>query len=115
MEITTNLINEEEFINMAIIYNDIQNYFGNSINLNPQFVNEINAVYKRAFLNMGKSMLSVFNLKYLEMFEQLAEHYKCNEELYDLSISLLNVFNEDFKQLNDNLDVQNEKDFNELK
>lgn len=115
MEITTEFINENELTNMSTIYHDIQNNFKNSINVNPQLENEIEEVCNRALLNFGRSLLSFFNLKYLEMFEELARYYEYDETLFALSKSIINMFNSYFKELNDNLSLKSEKDFDELK
>lgn len=115
MEINAEFINENELINITNVYNDISNNFRNSIKINPQIKNEIEEVHNRALLNFGRSVLSFFNLKYLEMFEELAGFYEHDEKLFDLSKSIINVFNSYFKELNNNLSLKNEKDFDELK
>lgn len=115
MEINAEFINENELSNITNIYHDIPNNFRNSITINPQIKNEIEKVHNRALLNFGRSVLSFFNLKYLEMFEELARYYEHDEKLFDLSKSIINVFNSYFKELNDNLSLKNEKDFEELK
>ena len=115
MELITEFINENELGTFTTIYNDIQNNFANSININPQLKNDIEEVYSRALLNISRSTLSIFNLKYLEIFENLADYYKYNEELLDLSKSLIHIFNVYFKELNDNLNINHEKDFDELR
>ena len=115
MEINAKLINENELVNMSTVYQDIQNNFRNSITINPQMKNEINEVHNIALLNFGRSILSFFNLKYLEMFEELSAYYEYDEKLFELSKSIINIFNSYFKELNDNLFLKNEKDFEELK
>ena len=49
------------------------------------------------------------------MFEELARHYEDDQKLFELSKSIIQVFNSYFKELNDNLFLKNEKDFDELK
>lgn len=115
MEINAEFINENELTNITTVYHDIHGNFRNSINVNPQIENEIEEVCNRALLNFGRSILSFFNLKYLEMFEELARHYEYDEKLFELSKSIIQVFNSYFKELNDNLFLKNEKDFDELK
>ena len=115
MEINAEFINENELANITTVYHDIPDNFRNSINVNPQFENEIEEVCNRALLNFGRSILSFFNLKYLEMFEELARHYEDDQKLFELSKSIIQVFNSYFKELNDNLFLKNEKDFDELK
>ena len=115
MEINAEFINENELANITTVYHDIPDNFRNSINVNPQIENEIEEVCNRALLNFGRSILSFFNLKYLEMFEELARHYEYDEKLFELSKSIIQVFNSYFKELNDNLFLKNEKDFDELK
>ena len=115
MEINAELINENALDSMTTVYHDIPNNFKNSINVNPQIENEIEDVCNRALLNFGRSILSFFNLKYLEMFEDLASYYESDEKLFDLSKDIIQVFNSYFKELNDNLFLKDEKDFDELK
>ena len=115
MEINAKLINENELVNMTTVYQDIQSNFRNSITINPQMKNELEEVHNRALLNFGRSILSFFNLKYLEMFEELSAYYEYDEKLFELSKSIINVFNSYFKELNENLLLKNEKDFEELK
>ena len=115
MEINAEFINENELANITTIYQDIPNNFRNSININPQIENDIKEVHNRALLNFGRSILSFFNLKYLEMFEELSRYYEHDEKLFELSKSMIKVFNSYFKELNDNLFLKNERDFEELK
>ncbi|MBR6993929.1 MAG: hypothetical protein IKH85_07630 [Methanobrevibacter sp.] len=115
MEFNVELINENELNTISTIYQDIPSNFKNSITINPQFNNEIEEIYSRALLNLGRSILSLFNLKYLEMFEELARYYEHDDRLFELSKSIIRIFNSYFKELNDNLFLKNEKDFDELK
>ena len=115
MEIKAEFINENELAKITTIYHDIPNNFRNSININPQIENEIKEVHNRALLNFGRSILSFFNLKYLEMFEELSKFYEYDEELFELSKSIIKIFNSYIKELNDNLLLRNENDFDELK
>ena len=115
MEINAEFINENELTKITTIYHDIPNNFRNSININPQIENEIKEVHNRALLNFGRSILSFFNLKYLEMFEELSEYYENDKELFELSNSIIKIFNAYIKELNDNLFLKNEDDFDELK
>lgn len=115
MEINAEFINENELTKITTIYQDIPNNFRNSININPQIENEIKEVHNRALLNFGRSILSFFNLKYLEMFEELSEYYENDKELFELSNSIIKIFNAYIKELNDNLFLKNEDDFDELK
>ena len=80
MEINTKFINENELVNMTTVYRDIQSNFRNSITINPQMKNEIEEVYNRALLNFGRSILSYYNLKYLEMFEELSAYYDLTQD-----------------------------------
>ncbi|WP_298523447.1 hypothetical protein [uncultured Methanobrevibacter sp.] len=115
MEINTELINENELSNMITFYNNIQNNFENSILINPQFENEIEKIYNRSLLNLSKLALNLFNLKYIEMFEELADYHKNNSEMFDFSKSLIKIINSYFEELNDNLNIKNQEDFDELK
>lgn len=115
MEINAEFINENELAKITTIYHDIPNNFRSSININPQIENEIKEVHNRALLNFGRSILSFFNLKYLEMFEELSRYYEYDEELLELSKSIIKIFNSFIKELNDNLFLRNEDDFDELK
>ena len=115
MEISAELINENELTNISTIYHDIPNNFKNSININPQLENEIEDVCDRALLNFGRSILSFFNLKYLEMFEELAKYYEYDETLLELSNAIIQIFNSYFRELNDNLLLKNQEDFDKLK
>ena len=115
MEINAEFINENELTKITTIYHDIPNNFRNSININPQIENEIKEVHNRALLNFGRSILIFFNLKYLEMFEELSEYYENDKELFELSNSIIKIFNAYIKELNDNLFLKNEDDFDELK
>lgn len=115
MEFNAELINEQEINNISTVYHNIPSNFKNSITINPQFNNEIKEVYNRALLNLGRSILSLFNIKFLEMFEELAKHYEYDDKLFELSKSIIRIFNSYFKELNDNLYLKNEKDFDELK
>ena len=49
------------------------------------------------------------------MFEELSRYYEHDEKLFELSKSMIKVFNSYFKELNDNLFLKNERDFEELK
>ena len=108
-------VNLEITDNELSIYNNIDINFKNSINLNSNLKNDIENVYNKTLLNLAKSYLSLFNLKYFEMFEELAGYYKNDEKLYDFSKSLSEYMIQYFRELNDNLDIKNEDDLNQLK
>ena len=115
LDFNVDLINDNELDKLTAIYQDIQNNFKNSININPHLKSEIEEVYNKALLNSGRTILSFFNLKYLEMFEELVRYYEYDEKLFELSKSIIDICNSYFKELNDNLFLKNQKEFNELK
>ena len=110
MDFDLKLLNDSDLS----IYNNIERNFKNSININDDFREKIDDAYHRTLLNLAKTSLSLFNLKYLEMFEELANYYKNDNQLYDFSKSLIEYMNSYFIELNDNLNIKNKKDFDEL-
>lgn len=112
----SNKIMDEIRLSDINVYDDIPNSFKCAININPLFKNEIDDIYKRTLLNYGKTTLSAFHLKYMEMFNLLAQHYKeDNEELLDFANSLITIINLYFKELNSNLNIKTQRDLEELK
>ena len=95
-----------ELIDESEITNTSPDNFKESLKINPKFKTQIPDVYSKALLNLGRTYLSLFHLKYLEMFEDLALHYGDNDELYELSDSLTGIIDSYFSELNDNLYIR---------
>lgn len=107
-------INENDLNSINQFYSDISTNFNNSIKLNYKFKKEIEDIYARTLLNFGKSALSIFHLKYIMMFESLAEYYDDDEELVEFSNSLISVINDYFEDLNSNLNIKSKHDLDNL-
>ncbi|MBR0271090.1 MAG: hypothetical protein IJQ68_03740 [Methanobrevibacter sp.] len=85
-----------------------------SISINPKFETQINNIYQKTMLNTAKLTLNLFNIKYMEMFENLARFYGKNEDMIDFSDSLSNIINIYLNELENSLKIKNEKDLDEL-
>ena len=57
-------------------YNDIHNSFKCSISLNSKIEYDIRDISKRFFLNIAKTYISYFNLKYIEIFDEFVKKIK---------------------------------------
>ena len=113
MEFKT-VIDEDELTKISNLYDCIEDNFKESVMINSKFKKKIENAYSLALLNIARADLSLFHLKYLEMFESLAGHYRYNEEMYELSDSLTRFIDSYFKKLNDNMDIKNMDDLNEV-
>lgn len=107
-------IAEYDINNINKFYSNISTNFKSSINLNQRFKKEIEDIYARTLLNFGRSALSMFHLKYIYMFETLAEYYKDDEELVEFSNSLISVINNYFEDLDSNLNIKTKHDLDNL-
>lgn len=96
------------------VYSDISTNFKSSININHRFKNEIENIYARTLLNLGRSTLSIFHLKYVSMFEALAEYYGDDEELVEFSNDLISIINDYFEDLDSNLNIKTKHDLDNL-
>lgn len=95
---------------------DILSSFEYSLRINPNLEDEINSVYKRIFLNIGKTEVSIFNFKYLTMFESLAKKNEGNENtnLEKLSKSMIKYMGAYFRELDVYLNIENKKELDDL-
>lgn len=101
--------------NIDNIYSNVSTNFKNSININPNFKNEIENIYARTLLNLGRSTLCMFHLKYISMFESLSKYYGNDEELVEFSNSLISFINNYFEDLDSNLNIKTKHDLDNLK
>lgn len=95
---------------------DILSSFKYSLRINPNLEDEINSGYKRIFLNIGKTEVSIFNFKYLTMFESLAKKNEGNENtnLEKLSKSMIKYMGDYFRELDVYLNIENKKELDDL-
>lgn len=107
-------IAEYDLNNINNFYSNISTNFKSSINLNQKFKKNIEDAYARTLLNFGKSALSMFHLKYIIMFEELAEYYEDDEELIEFSNSMISVINNYFEDLDSNLNIKTKHDLENL-
>ena len=114
MEFEHELVSEIEMFKMSSLCNNIQDNFKCSININPQFEYEIGDLYKRTIINFAKTTINMFNLRYMEMFDNLANSND-DEEIIDFSETLLGFINSFFKKLEQKIVVNSEKDLIELR
>lgn len=101
--------------NIDNIYSNVSTNFKNSININPNFKNEIENIYARTLLNLGRSTICMFHLKYISMFESLSKDYGNDEELVEFSNSLIFFINNYFEDLDSNLNIKTKHDLDNLK
>ncbi len=101
-------------VDKQIIINDLSNAFKHSIIINPEFRCDIDDVYNGILLNMGKTNLSIFNFKYLQMFESFAKKDIENKELVEFSESIIKHINSYFKELDFCLNIANKDDLDNL-
>ena len=101
-------------VDKQIIINDLSNAFKHSIIINPEFKCDIDDVYNGILLNMGKTNLSIFNFKYLQMFESFAKKDIENKELVEFSESIIKHINSYFKELDFCLNITNKDDLDNL-
>ena len=101
-------------VDKQIIINDLSNAFKHSIIINPEFRCDIDDVYNGILLNMGKTNLSIFNFKYLQMFESFAKKDIENKELANFQKSIIKHINIYFRELNSCLNIRNKEDLNNL-
>ena len=101
-------------VDKQIIIDDLSNAFKHSIIINPEFRCDIDDVYNGILLNMGKTNLSIFNFKYLQMFESFAKKDIENKELVEFSESIIKHINSYFKELDFCLNITNKDDLDNL-
>lgn len=100
--------------NNGIIIDDLSNTFKHSIIINPEFKHDIEDVYKRMLLNIGKTNVSIFNFKYIQMFESFAKEDSENKELAEFSKSIIKHIDSYFKELDFCLNIKNKDDLDNL-
>ena len=107
------LVSENKMLKISNACGSITDNFRKSIDINPQFESEIDKLYRKTLLNFAKTAVCMFHLRYIEMFESLAENP--SEKVIEFSNSLLDVINSFFKKLESDIDISNEKDLEELR
>ena len=101
-------------VDKQIMIDDLSNAFKHSIRINPEFKCDIGDVYAGILLNMGKTNLSIFNFKYLQMFESFAKKDIENKELVEFSESIIKHINSYFRELDFCLNIRNKDDLDNL-
>lgn len=114
MKFEHDLVSEIEMSKMCSLCNNISDNFKCSIDINPQFEYEIGDLYKRTITNFAKTTINMFNLRYMKMFDNLANNND-DEDIIEFSETLLGFINSFFKKLEQNIIVNTEKDLNELR
>ena len=115
MNISNEIIDEIK-ISDVNLYEDISNSFRSVININPHFEKEIHDIYIKTLQNYGRTTLNAYHLKYMEMFNLLAQFYQeDNQELIDFANSLITIISSYFKELDLSLNIKSQKDLDELK
>ena len=71
-------------------------------------------MYILLLLNIGKTHISIFNFKYLQMFESFAKKDIENKELANFQKSIIKHINIYFRELNSCLNIRNKEDLNNL-
>ena len=111
MEIKDEYIDEAEILNITSIEND----FEKSITMNPEFRDKITDTYNLTLLNLTRAYLSLFHMKYLKMFESLARHHSCTDELKEFSDTMCELIDPYFKYVNENIKITSADDLDEVK
>ena len=112
----SNEIIDEIKISDVNMYEDISNSFRSVININPRFDKEIQDIYIKTLENYGRTTLNAYHLKYMEMFNLLAQFYQeDNPELIDFADSLITIISSYFKELDLSLNIKSKSDLDELK
>lgn len=115
MNISNEIIDEIK-ISDVNVYEDISNSFRSVLNINPRFEKEIQEIYIKTLENYGRTTLSAFHLKYMEMFNILAKFYQeNNDELIDFADSLITIISSYFRELDLSLNIKSQSDLDELK
>lgn len=101
-------------VDKRILIDDLSNTFKHSIRINPELKRDIDDVYRSILLNMGKTNISIFNFKYIQMLESFAKHDVENKELVEFSESIIKHINTYFKELDFCLNIRNKDDLDNL-
>ena len=115
MNISNEIIDEIKLSDVNA-YENISDSFRSAINVNPRFENEIREIYVKTLVNYGRTTLNAYHLKYMEMFNLLAQYYQNdNEELIDFADSLITIISSYFKELDSCLNIKSQSDLDDLK
>ncbi len=98
----------------GLIINDLSDAFKNSIITNSEFKCDIEDVYKKLLLNIGKTNVSIFNFNYIMAFESFAKKDSENKELVEFSKSIIKHIDSYFKELDFSLNIKNKEDLDNL-